>query len=53
MWRKATCYRSASVAALATAPVILGCALLLGVPGASAATRSADPSGCDPFVISM
>ena len=49
---KVNYHRSASFAALATVPVFLGCALF-GVTGASAATCSADPSGCDPYVVTI
>jgi hypothetical protein len=44
--------RSASFAAISTLPVILGCALL-GATGAKAATCSADPTGCDPYVVTI
>ena len=52
MWQEASYLRSVSVAALAAVPVFLGCALF-GMTGASAATCSADPSGCDPYVVTI
>jgi hypothetical protein len=52
MWRKATYYRSASFAAISTLPVIVACALL-GATEVRAATRTADPSDCEPEVVTM
>jgi hypothetical protein len=51
MWRKATYYRSASLAAT-TLPVIVACAML-GAREVGAATRTADPSDCEPEVVTM